>query len=61
MHIALTSPAAPPRRPLWRQLYVQVIAAILVGGLIGHLAPETGVALKPLGDAFIQLVKLVIA
>lgn len=61
MHIALTSPAVPPRRPLWQQLYVQVIAAILVGGLIGHLAPETGVALKPLGDAFIRLVKLVIA
>ncbi|MEI6485196.1 MAG: C4-dicarboxylate transporter DctA [Sphingomonadales bacterium] len=48
-------------RPLWRQLYVQVLAAIIVGGLIGHYAPDTGVALKPLGDAFIKLVKLVVA
>jgi aerobic C4-dicarboxylate transport protein len=50
-----------PRPPLWRSLYVQVIAAIVAGGLIGHFAPETAVALKPLGDAFIRLVKMVIA
>ncbi len=48
------------RRPIWRQLYAQVIAAIVLGGLIGHFAPETGVALKPLGDTFIRLVKMVI-
>lgn len=35
--------------------------AIVAGGLIGHFAPETGVALKPLGDAFIRLVKMIIA
>jgi aerobic C4-dicarboxylate transport protein len=54
--------AAPalPARPLWRQLYVQVLVAILAGGLIGWLAPETGVALKPLGDGFIRLVKMVV-
>ncbi len=49
------------RKPLYAQLYVQVLAAIFVGGLIGHFAPETGVALKPLGDAFIKLVKMIIA
>jgi aerobic C4-dicarboxylate transport protein len=38
-----------------------VLSAIIAGGLIGHFAPETGVALKPLGDAFIRLVKMVIA
>ncbi|KPF77604.1 C4-dicarboxylate transporter [alpha proteobacterium AAP81b] len=43
------------------QLYVQVVVAIVAGGLVGYLAPETGVALKPLGDAFIKLVKMVIA
>ena len=48
-------------RPIWRHLYVQVLLAIVVGGLIGHYAPEAGVALKPLGDAFIKLVKLVVA
>jgi aerobic C4-dicarboxylate transport protein len=40
---------------------VQVLVAILAGGLIGHFAPESGVALKPLGDAFIRLVKMIIA
>jgi aerobic C4-dicarboxylate transport protein len=53
--------AAGVRRPLYAQLYVQVLVAILAGGLIGHFAPETGVALKPLGDGFIKLVKMVIA
>ena len=38
-----------------------MLTAIIAGGLIGHFAPETGVALKPLGDAFIRLVKMVIA
>jgi aerobic C4-dicarboxylate transport protein len=44
-----------------RHLYVQVLAAILCGALLGHLAPATGAGLKPLGDAFIALVKMVIA
>jgi len=52
---------AARRRPVYTQLYVQVLLAILAGGLIGHFAPDTGVALKPLGDAFIKLVKMVIA
>jgi aerobic C4-dicarboxylate transport protein len=47
--------------PLWRHLYVQVLAAIVAGALLGHFAPEAGRALKPLGDAFIKLVKMVIA
>ncbi len=53
--------AAPPRRGLHRQLYLQVLAAIVAGALIGHFFPETGEALKPLGDAFIKLVKMIIA
>ena len=51
----------PAPKPIWRHLYAQVLLAIVVGGLIGHYAPETGVALKPLGDGFIKLVKLVVA
>ena len=47
-------------RPL-RHLYVQVLLAIVLGALLGHLAPELGRALKPLGDAFIKLVKMVVA
>lgn len=49
------------RKPLYTQLYAQVLAAILAGGLIGHFYPDVGVAMKPLGDAFIRLVKMIIA
>ena len=38
------------RKPFHRTLYVQVIAAILIGGTIGWLNPSLGVALQPLGD-----------
>jgi aerobic C4-dicarboxylate transport protein len=54
--------AAPgPRRPFYRSLYFQVILAILLGGTIGHFWPAFGESLKPLGDAFIKLVKMIIA
>ncbi len=54
--------AGPPvKRPLWTQLYLQVIEAIVLGAVIGHFWPSTGEALKPLGDAFIKLVKMIIA
>jgi aerobic C4-dicarboxylate transport protein len=53
--------AAPRRKPLYRQLYVQVLTAIALGALVGHLYPEFGAALKPLGDGFIKLVKMIIA
>ena len=56
---AATGPAKP--RPWYAHLYVQVLAAIAAGVAIGHFAPATGEALKPLGDMFIQLVKMVIA
>src|SRR6201987_2250060 len=52
---------AGPKRPFYRTLYVQVIAAILLGGLIGWLSPPAGVALQPLGDGFIKLIKMMIA
>lgn len=41
-------------------LYLWVLFAILVGGAIGHFFPETGVKLKPFGDAFIGLMKMLI-
>ena len=53
--------AAPARTPLYRHLYVQVLAAIVLGTLVGYLWPAAGEALKPLGDAFIKLVKMIIA
>src|SRR5258705_14019479 len=48
-------------RPWYRVLYIQVLIAIAIGVLIGHLFPQTGVALKPLGDGFIALIKMMIA
>ncbi|MCY1397438.1 C4-dicarboxylate transport protein 2 [compost metagenome] len=49
------------RQPLYKTLYFQVIVAITIGILLGHYYPETGVALKPLGDGFVKLIKMVIA
>ena len=46
---------------LTRYLYFWVLIAILAGGTIGYVSPETGVKLKPLGDGFIALVKMLIA
>jgi aerobic C4-dicarboxylate transport protein len=59
-------PAAPARtpersKPFFQHLYFQVLLAIVLGGAIGHYYPEMGQSLKPLGDAFIKLVKMVIA
>lgn len=45
----------------YRHLYFQVLTAIVLGALIGHFWPTTGEALKPLGDGFIKLVKMIIA
>src|SRR5512137_2554425 len=52
---------AATRKPLYRSLYFQVICAIVLGVLLGHLYPETGTAMKPLGDGFIKLIKMIIA
>ncbi|MCS6624989.1 dicarboxylate/amino acid:cation symporter [Roseibacterium beibuensis] len=75
--VAVPDPAAAPpaprkRKPLWTHLYFQVLAAIVLGALVGHFFPSTtgpdgeavkglGEQLKPLGDAFIRLVKMIIA
>lgn len=42
-------------------LYVQVLVAIGLGALLGHFLPETGEAMKPLGDGFVKLIKMLIA
>jgi len=54
-------PAARARAPFYRHLYAQVLAAIVLGALLGHVWPAGGEALKPLGDGFIKLVKMIIA
>jgi aerobic C4-dicarboxylate transport protein len=49
------------KKPFYHSLYVQVIAAIIVGVLLGHFLPDVGAAMKPLGDGFIKLIKMMIA
>jgi aerobic C4-dicarboxylate transport protein len=53
--------AVTPRPPIYKSLYVQVLTAIAIGVLIGHFWPQTGESLKPLGDGFIKLIKMIIA
>ena len=47
-------------RPWYTVLYIQVLIAIAIGILIGHFWPNLGTALKPLGDGFISLIKMMI-
>jgi aerobic C4-dicarboxylate transport protein len=56
-----TSGGAPAPKPFYRQLYVQVLTAIVLGITVGHFWPEVGASLKPLGDSFVKLVKMIIA
>lgn len=48
-------------KKLFKTLYFQVIVAIIIGATLGHIYPEMGVALKPFGDGFIKLIKMIIA
>jgi aerobic C4-dicarboxylate transport protein len=52
---------AVQKKPIYRSLYFQVLVAIGIGVLLGHFYPETGAAMKPLGDGFIKLIKMIIA
>ncbi|WP_439542750.1 dicarboxylate/amino acid:cation symporter [Hyphomicrobium sp.] len=56
-----TLSSAPPRKPFYTHLYVQVLIAIALGVLLGHYHPELGEQMKPLGDGFIKLIKMIIA
>ncbi|MDP9604658.1 UNVERIFIED_ORG: aerobic C4-dicarboxylate transport protein [Variovorax paradoxus] len=48
-------------KPFYKSLYFQVITAIVLGVLLGHFYPDTGASMKPLGDGFIKLIKMIIA
>ncbi len=56
----MTSSTVVSRSP-FRSLYFQVLVAIACGILLGFFAPATGAAMKPFGDAFIKLIKMIIA
>ncbi len=51
----------PAVRRLLGQIYIQVLIGMLIGAAIGLLAPEFGVALKPLADGFIKLIRMILA
>ena len=51
----------PVPKPFYKSLYFQVITAIVLGVLLGHFYPDTGASMKPLGDGFIKLIKMIIA
>jgi hypothetical protein len=55
-----SQPPASTRRHVLSHLYVQVLIAIVAGGVYGYLDPGRAVALKPLGDGFIARVKMII-
>lgn len=54
-------PSASTKRRFYSHLYVQVLTAIVIGILLGHYYPSLAVQMKPLGDAFIKLIKMIIA
>lgn len=55
------TPDTAEHRPLYKSLYFQVLVAIAMGVIVGFISPGTGAAMKPLGDAFIKLIKMIIA
>ncbi|CEE46009.1 C4-dicarboxylate transporter DctA [Xanthomonas citri pv. citri] len=61
MHISKPAGPLPASVPFYRQMYFQVVVAIVLGALLGHFEPAFAESLKPLGDAFIKLVKMIIA
>src|SRR5712675_3389375 len=54
-------PAPAARHPWYKILYIQVLIAIAAGVVLGHFLPDAGKAMKPLGDGFIALIKMMIA
>src|SRR6201982_808596 len=61
METARSMAADVTHKPFYTHLYVQVLTAIVIGVLLGHFYPHIGEAMKPLGDGFIKLIKMLIA
>ena len=60
MEIDLNAKPAKPK-PWYRQLYFQVLVAIVIGVVLGSNYPEIGKSMQPLADGFINLIKMIIA
>ena len=52
--------ASSTKKPFYKDLFFQVMIAVVAGVFIGHYYPDFGEDLKPLGDAFIKLIKMMI-
>src|SRR5215471_1098807 len=61
MEMARSTTGDIPHKPFYTHLYVQVLTAIVIGVLLGHFYPDIGEAMKPLGEGFIKLIKMLIA
>lgn len=57
----VTTTPAPLRKSFFSHLYVQVLTAIFIGALLGYFYPSLAEQMKPLGDAFIKMIKMLIA
>jgi aerobic C4-dicarboxylate transport protein len=55
-----TSPKSP-RKPIYKSLSAQVLFAIVIAIALGYISPAKAIAMKPLGDAFIRLITMIIA
>ncbi len=55
-----TTPTAA-KRPIYKSLYAQVLTAVALGIFLGHYYPQLGESMKPLGDGFVKLIKMIIA
>ena len=58
---ATAAASATRGKPFYQSLYVQVLTAVAVGIALGHFYPQLGEQMKPLGDAFIKMIKMIIA
>jgi aerobic C4-dicarboxylate transport protein len=61
MQASTATAAAAPHKPFYTHLYAQVLTAIVFGVLLGYFYPQLGEQMKPLGDGFIKLIKMLIA
>jgi aerobic C4-dicarboxylate transport protein len=61
MQASTATSAAAPHKPFYTHLYAQVLTAIVFGVLLGYFYPQLGEQMKPLGDGFIKLIKMLIA
>ena len=55
------SPDTSTKHPIYKSLYVQVLTAVVIGVLLGYFQPSMAADMKPLGDGFIKLIKMIIA